>query len=497
MSVQSSRVVVSIDAGTTGVTVFVIDETGREVSRGYAEFPQYFPQPGWVEHDAEEIWGAVNAAGQAAVAAAGDVDIVAVGITNQRETVVVWERTTGRPVRRAIVWQDRRTAQMCQSLTDAGHGAKVESLTGLRLDPYFSASKIAWLAECDQPVWSGIHDGSLAVGTVDSFLVSRLSGGVHVTDPSNACRTLLCDIDSGTWSPELLELFGVPQSALPEIVPSWGETAKTGADCFVGEGIPISGIAGDQQAALFGQACWEPGMSKCTYGTGAFVLTNEGGSRPGAVGDTGLLTSIAWSSPAGEVTYASEGAVFVCGSAVQWLRDGLQLFDEAADIEALANRAGGDSGGVVFVPALTGLGAPWWNPQARGMVVGLTRGTDRSHVARATLEAMSFQVLDVVSAAAQSLGVLRVDGGASRNNLLMQLQADVLGVPVERPVNAETTAWGAAMLAGLGVGLWSDREELASVWQLDQRFEPSDGSGLEGHYQRWLRAVELCRQWQD
>lgn len=497
MSVQSSRVVVSIDAGTTGVTVFVIDETGREVSRGYSEFSQYFPQPGWVEHDAEEIWGAVNTAGQAAVAAAGDVDIVAIGITNQRETVVVWERTTGRPVRRAIVWQDRRTAQMCQSLTDAGHGAKVESLTGLRLDPYFSASKITWLAEYDQPVWSGIHDGSLAVGTVDSFLVSRLSGGVHVTDPSNACRTLLCDIDSGTWSPELLDLFGVPQSALPEIVPSWGETAKTGADCFVGEGIPISGIAGDQQAALFGQACWEPGMSKCTYGTGAFVLTNEGGSRPGAVGDTGLLTSIAWSSPAGEVTYASEGAVFVCGSAVQWLRDGLQLFDEAADIEALANRAGGDSGGVVFVPALTGLGAPWWDPQARGMVVGLTRGTDRSHVARATLEAMSFQVRDVVSAAAQSLGVLRVDGGASRNNLLMQLQADVMGVPVERPVNAETTAWGAAMLAGLGVGLWSDREELASVWQLDQRFEPSGGSDLEGHYRRWLRAVELCRQWQD
>lgn len=495
MSAKGSETVVSIDAGTTGVTVFVIDAEGREVSRGYKEFPQYFPEPGWVEHDAAEIWDAVGCAGRAALSAAGDVKVMAVGITNQRETIVVWDKATGIPVRRAIVWQDRRTSDSCAQLAAAGHSGRVEQLTGLRLDPYFSATKIAWLAEHDPKVWAGLQDGSLVLGTIDSFLVARLSGGAHVTDASNACRTLLCDVDSGQWSAELLDLFGVPRRALPQIVPSWGAVAETGPDCFVGAGVPISGIAGDQQAALFGQACWEPGMSKCTYGTGAFVLTNQGDSRPGNVAETGLLTSIAWAGPDGGLTYASEGAVFVCGSAVQWLRDGLSLFEKAADVEELARRAGGDAGGVVFVPALTGLGAPWWDPEARGMVLGLTRGTDRSHVARATLEAMSFQVRDVVSAAAQSFGVLRVDGGASRNDLLMQLQADVLQVPVERPVYAETTAWGAAMLAGLGVGLWADRSELASAWTLDRRFEPGDGARVDAAYERWLRAVDLCRQW--
>ena len=481
--------VLAIDAGTTGVTALVVDEEARVVARGYEEFPQHFPRPGWVEHGPEEIWQATLSACKQALV---DRTVTAVGITNQRETAVLWDRSTLAAPRRAVVWQDRRSAAICDRLREQGHEDRVRELTGLRFDPYFTATKLAWLAEHDAASWGGVTSGSTVVGTVDSYLLARLSGGaLHVTDASNASRTLLFDLERAEWSDELCELFGVPRNALPEVVPSYGTVGRTSSDAFLGLDLPIAGIAGDQQAALFGQACYQPGESKCTYGTGSFVLVNTG---PEVVrSDAGLLSTVAWMAPSGEVTYALEGAVFVTGSAVQWLRDGLGIIGAAAETEALA-RTVPDSGGVVFVPALTGLGAPDWDPSARGTILGITRGTTRAHLVRATLEAIAFEVRDVVELL-PDVRTLRVDGGAAANTLLLQLQADILSMPVERPEVLETTGLGAALLAGLGSGVWASTDELASTWRLDDRLEPRPRSPEATTYERWREAVACAKGW--
>ncbi len=501
--------VLAIDAGTTGVTALIVTADGTVQARGYAEFSQYFPHPGWVEQMPEEIWQATLAACAKALRAAGDgaEPVTCVGITNQRETAVVWDAATLTAPHRAIVWQDRRTTGICAELRDAGHEDRVTELTGLRLDPYFTATKLTWLARHDGEVWSGVADRSVAVGTVDSYLIARLTGGRrHVTDASNASRTLLFDIAAGQWSAELCDLFGVPPHALPEVTASAGEIGRTDPEEFLGLSVPIAGVAGDQQAALFGQACFAPGASKCTYGTGSFVLANTGSQIVRS--SAGLVSTVAWMDGSGALTYALEGSVFVTGAAVQWLRDGLGLLRSAADSEALA-RSADDSGGVVFVPALTGLGAPDWDPDARGAIFGITRGTTAAHLARATLEAIAFEVRDVVDvmtaeaglapeggpdsagpAAAGPGAVLRVDGGAAANDLLMQIQADQLQRPVERPVVAETTALGAALLA---TGVWTSRSEIAATWRLDRRFEP--GARDDAGHARWREAVRRSLGW--
>jgi glycerol kinase len=488
--------VLALDVGTTGVTALVVAEDGGVLTRGYQEFPQHFPEPGWVEHEPEEIWQAVLAAARAALAGTGRSAVSCVGVTDQRETAVLWDRHTLAAPRRAIVWQDRRTTSLCERLRDEGHEPRVAELTGLRLDPYFTATKLTWLAEHDPRSWEGVRDGRTVVGTVDAYVVARLTGGRRtVTDASNASRTLLFDLRTGTWSEELCELFGVPGAALPEVVPSYGEVGRTDPSAFLGLDVPVAGIAGDQQAALFGQGCYAPGRSKCTYGTGSFVLVNTGDTP---VLSDRLLTTVAWMTDTGEFVYALEGAVFVTGAAVQWLRDGLQLIGSAAEVESLA-RTVPDSAGVVFVPALTGLGAPHWDPDARGTLLGVTRGTSRAHLARATLDAIAFEVRDVVDAMTEEAGTsvpsLQVDGGASANDLLCQLQADQLGVPVQRPQVLETTALGAAFLAGLGTGVWSSPEELVDTWQLDRRFEPTPGVREDGTHRRWTRAVERAKGW--
>jgi glycerol kinase len=488
--------VLAIDCGTTGVTALVVSEDGRVLSRGYQEFQQHFPQPGWVEHEPEEIWVAVLGSCRAALVG-HSADVTALGVTVQRETAVLWDRQTLQPPRRAIVWQDRRTTGICDALKAGGHEPRVAELTGLRLDPYFTATKLAWIRENDPGAWAGVATGTTAVGTVDAYVVARLTGGaLHVTDASNASRTLLFDLRAGDWSDELCDLFDVPRHALPRVVPSYGIVGRTDPAAFLGLDLPIAGIAGDQQAALFGQGCYEPGRSKCTYGTGSFVLVNTG-SRP--VLSPRLLTTVAWMAPDGKLTYALEGAVFVTGAAVQWLRDGLQVIGGADEVEALAGHVT-DSGGVVFVPALTGLGAPHWDPTARGTILGITRGTTRAHLARATLDAIAFEVRDVVDAMTTEAGVnlesLQVDGGASANDLLCQLQADQLGAPVQRPEVLETTALGAAFLAGLGTGVWSSTAELAETWRLDRRFDAMPGVRDDGTHARWLRAVERSRAWE-
>jgi len=487
--------VLALDAGTTGVTALVVSDTGEILARGYREFAQHFPEPGWVEHEPDEIWAAVLGAAGDALDGSSDRP-VAIGITNQRETAVLWDRQTLRSPRRAIVWQDRRTTQICRRLRDAGHEPRVRELTGLRLDPYFTATKLAWLRDHEQSAWHGVQDGAVAIGTVDSYVVARLTAGaVHATDPSNASRTLLYDLRAGTWSDELCDLFGVPIRALPEVRPSSGDFGRSDPLSFLGLDLPITGIAGDQQAALFGQACFSAGSSKCTYGTGSFVLVNTG-DWP-VTSEAGLLTTVAWDIGRG-VVYALEGAIFVTGAAVQWLRDGLGLIGSAADVEPLA-RSVADSGGVVFVPALTGLGAPDWDPDARGSIHGITRGTTAAHLARATLDAIAFEVRDVVDVMTREAGValaeLTVDGGASANNLLCQLQADQLGVPVRRPQTLETTGLGAAFLAGLGAGVWASTDELAATWRLDRRFEPQAGVRDDGAHARWRRAVDRTRGW--
>jgi glycerol kinase len=495
--------VLAIDAGTTGVTALIVTDHGTLAGRGYQEFRQFFPQPGWVEHLPEDIWQATLAACSQALESAGNPAIASLGITNQRETAVVWDRATLAAPRRAIVWQDRRTAPICEELRAAGHEDRVAELTGLRLDPYFTATKLTWIARNDPATWSGLTGGSLAAGTVDAYLVARLTGGRrHACDASNASRTLLFDIAAGQWSEELCALFGVPRRALPEVVPSTGVIAQTDPAAFLGLSVPVAGIAGDQQAALFGQACFAPGAAKCTYGTGSFVLVNTGSSIVRS--QAGLLSTVAWLDESGTLTYALEGSVFVTGAAIQWLRDGLGLLDDASQSEALAASVP-DAGGVVFVPALTGLGAPDWDPGARGAMFGLTRGTTRAHLLRAALDAIAFEVRDVFDVmVAEAAGraevssgppgsVLRVDGGASANNLLMQLQADQLQVDVERPLIAETTALGAAFLAGLATGVWASRDELAAIWQLDRRFSPArrDDTG----HARWRSAVDQTKGW--
>ncbi len=485
--------VLAIDAGTTGVTALVVTADGRVAARGYQEFAQHFPHPGWVEHEPAEIWAATLSACRDAVEAAPE-PVSAVGITNQRETAVLWDRRTLQAPRRAVVWQDRRTAAICDRLREAGHEPRVAELTGLRLDPYFTGTKLTWIAENDPRSWQGVLDGSVAVGTVDAYLLARLTGGaVHATDASNASRTLLYDLTTQGWSAELCELLGVPVSALPQVLPSSGEFGRTDPDAFLGLDVPVAGIAGDQQAALFGQACFAPGESKCTYGTGSFVLVNTG-AQP-VRSDAGLLTTVAWDIGAG-VVYALEGAIFVTGAAVQWLRDGLRVIATAAESEPLA-RSVPDAGGVVFVPALTGLGAPHWDPDARGTIVGVTRGTTRAHLARATLEAIAFEVRDVVdvmtSEAAVSVPELSVDGGAAANNLLCELQASTLQIPVRRPQVVETTGVGAAFLAGLATGVWSTTDELRQTWRLDRRFAP--GARDDASYLRWQAALDRARGW--
>ncbi|GAA1961657.1 glycerol kinase GlpK [Nocardioides panacihumi] len=484
--------VLAIDAGTTGVTALVVTPDGAIVARGYQEFPQHFPQPGWVEHSPEEIWAATLAATHQAVASY-DGPLTALGITNQRETVLLWDRETLGSPRRAIVWQDRRTTAICDRLREAGHEPRVTEVTGLRLDPYFSATKLAWIAEHEPHTWSLVQAGRYAIGTVESYLVARMTRGVwHVTDVSNACRTLLLDLAAGDWSDEMCGLFGVPRDALPELVPNWGAPMVTDPRTFLGLELPIAGLAGDQQSALFGQTCFEAGDAKCTYGTGSFVLTNTGSTIERS--DAGLLSTAAWRSPAGELTYALEGAIFVTGAAVQWLRDGLQIVGSAAETDAIASTVP-DSGDVVFVPALTGLGAPYWDPKARGTIVGITRGTTRAHLIRATLEAIAFEVRDVLETM-PALSSLRVDGGAAANDLLCQLQADQLGVTVTRPKQVETTGLGAAFLAGLGTGVWSSTDDLRATWSVDREFAPAASrDAADAAYSRWRDAVERSRGW--
>ncbi len=486
-------VVIAIDSGTTGVRSIAFDEAGVPLTSSYREFPQYFPQPGWVEHDADEIWTAVVAT-LGEVAAAIDEPIAAIGITDQRETVVVWDKSTGRPLHRAIVWQDRRTASRTAELESAGHLDLVRNTTGLVLDPYFSASKLEWL----------IANGHIEVGpdtafgTVDSWLIWKLTGGAeHVTDTTNASRTLLFDISSLQWSDELLELFGVPASMLPEVRPSSGRFGVTTGDLPVPAGTPISGVAGDQQAALFGQACFTPGDAKNTYGTGSFILMNVGNEVPEPV--DGLLTTVGWTLADGTTTYAMEGAVFVTGAAIQWLRDGLGVISEAAEIGPLA--ASVDSSDDVFVvPAFTGLGSPWWDPNARGTIVGLTRGTTRAHIARATVDSMALQTRDVIDAMASAGGVgvesLRVDGGAAVMELLLQIQADQIGVPVHRSAITETTALGAAYLAGIAEGVWSGTDEVSAAWRSNFTATPAgDQTNANALHQRWLQALDRSRNW--
>ena len=490
-------VVVAIDAGTTGVRAAAFRPDGTAAGYAYREFTQHFPQPGWVEHDALEIWDVVRGTLAELVAVLGDEPVAAVGITDQRETLVAWDRRSGQPLHRAIVWQDRRTAARCDELRAAGHEPAIRAATGLVLDPYFSATKAEWLLTDGGVAVSA----DLALGTVDAWLLWNLTGGpdggTFATEPSNASRTMLFDLRSLTWSDDLLDLFGVPASALPEVRPSSGRFGTTAAGTGLPAGVPVSGIAGDQQAALFGQACLEPGMTKNTYGTGSFVLMHVGDTCPEPV--EGLLTTVAWTLADGSRAYALEGAIFATGAAVQWLRDGLGIIERAEDTAALAASVE-DTGGVFVVPAFTGLGSPWWDPYARGTVVGITRGTGRAQLVRAVLESMALQTRDVVLAMSAASGhavrALKADGGASANDLLLQLQADHLGVPVARPVVPETTALGAAYLAGLAEGVWSDTGDIAANWQLDATFEPRvDQAALEPQHAAWARAVERSRGW--
>jgi glycerol kinase len=493
-SAVTSAAILAIDAGTTGVTALVVDASATVIARGYQEFPQHFPLDGWVEHDLAEMWAATLAATGAALSAT-DATVHAVGITNQRETVCFWDRETLGAPRRAIVWQDRRTAAACEALTEAGHAARVEELTGLRLDPYFSATKIDWVRRNDAQTWSQVLSGRVAIGTVDSYLIARMSRGLHhVTDGTNASRTLLYDIGDGAWSQELCQLFGVPMDALPQIVPSYGQLARTDPAAFLGLEVPVSGIAGDQQAALVGQAGFHEGAAKCTYGTGSFLLVHTG--RQPARSTNGLLTTVALAHPDGQRDFALEGSVFVTGAAVQWLRDGLGLIASAAESEQLAASVP-DSGGVVFVPALTGLGAPDWDPTARGLIIGITRGTTRAHIARAALDAIANQVSDVVGLMSMDGGValdgLSIDGGAAANNLLCQMQADALQLPVDRSAELQTTGLGAAFLAGLGIGMWPSFDSLASTRHSSGIFHP--GTPDPGARARWRSAVERSKGW--
>jgi glycerol kinase len=488
--------VVAIDQGTTGTTVLVLDQRGAVRARAYSEFTQHYPTPGWVEHDADEIWTTTLRLLRRAVKKArlGARDVAAIGITNQRETTVLWDRKTGRPIHRAIVWQDRRTAAFCDELKAAGHEARVRAKTGLVLDPYFAGTKVRWLLDHVRGARDRAAAGTLCFGTIDSWLLWKLTGGaVHATDPTNASRTLLYDIHARSWDADLLGIFDVPLSILPVVAPSSGLFGETTSD-VLGAPVKIAGMAGDQQAALFGQGCVEPGSAKNTYGTGCFLLLNTGDLA--VTSRSGLVTTIACDAKGG-VAYALEGSVFVAGAAIQWLRDGLGFLKKATESERLARQAG-SSLGVYLVPAFVGLGAPYWDAGARGALLGLTRGVTRAHVVRAALESLAYQTRDVVDAMAEDAGtplaMLRVDGGASANDFLMQFQADLLGVPVERPALIETTAMGAAALAGLAVGFWRSPASLARARRIDRRFKPrTTADAREALHRGWRDAVARVR----
>jgi glycerol kinase len=498
---MSAGYILAIDQGTTGSTVLIFDHDGQIKGRAYSEFTQHYPKPGWVEHDAEEIW-LVTVKVIAEALRAADIrasELRAIGITNQRETAVLWDRATGKPVAKAIVWQDRRTARFCDELKERGLEETFRRKTGLVIDPYFSGTKVKWLLDHVEGLRARAERGEIAFGTIDSWLVWRLTGGkAHVTDYSNASRTLLYNIRELRWDGDILELLDIPGAILPEVKPSSFVYGETDPEMFFGtHRIPVAGIAGDQQAALFGQACHQPGLAKNTYGTGSFVLMNTGNKL--VFSEEKLLTTIAWGIGDEPVEYALEGAIFITGAAVQWLRDGLQMIRSAAETEELA-RSAPRNDGVYFVPALVGLGAPHWDPYARGLLIGITRGTTQGHIARAVLESIGYQTRDVIEAMQRDSGItlqeLRCDGGASVNGVLMQFQADILGVPVEVPRIVETTALGAAYLAGLATGFWESRAELAKKWQLDNRYTPRLGEiERQKLFGRWHQAVERAKGW--
>ena len=492
------KAVLALDQGTTSSRAIAFDRSGSIMAMARQEFRQVFPQPGWVEHDAREIWSSQRAVAAQAIARAGLAagDIAAIGITNQRETTVLWDRSTGEPLANAIVWQDRRTASRCDTLRQAGHERLFQERTGLVLDAYFSGTKLAWLLDHVPGAREKAGQGRLAFGTIDTWLAWNLTAGArHVTDASNASRTLLFNIHTLDWDDELLGLLDIPRSVLPEVIDSSGTFGTTRCEQLPG-GIAIAGVAGDQQAALYGQACHRPGMAKNTYGTGCFLLMNTGAVP--SPSRHRLLTTVAWRVGA-SAQYALEGSVFIAGAAVQWLRDGLGIIARSEDVGPLAASVP-DSGDVFFVPALSGLGSPYWDPHARGAIVGITRGTTRAHLARATLDAIAFQSAELLEAMALDSGIalteLRVDGGATANDLLMQTQADLLGVPVVRPRVTETTALGAAYLAGLAVGFWKDEAEIASLWARDRAFEPRVPREVaRARLAQWRRAVERSRDW--
>ncbi|HUU00601.1 MAG TPA: glycerol kinase GlpK [Myxococcota bacterium] len=488
-----SEMILAIDQGTTGTTVAVFDGAGRMQAKVNREFRQIFPQPGWVEHDLDDIWASVEQSVAAALESCGAVgsDIRAIGITNQRETTAVWERRGGRPTHNAIVWQCRRTTPVCRELKQAGYEPLFRARTGLVLDPYFSGTKLRWLLDNVDGLRSRAGKGELCFGTIDSFLVYRLTGNqVHVTDVSNASRTLMMNLENLAWDDELLQILDVPRAMLPEIRTSSETYGTTCGLAGLPDGIPVSGMAGDQQAALFGQACFDPGQVKCTYGTGAFVLMNTG--QRAVHSKHGLLTTVGWKI-GDRVTYALEGSVFIAGAAVQWLRDGLGIISESSQVERLSREVE-SSEGVVFVPALVGMGAPHWNPEARGTISGITRGTSVAHICRATIEGIAFQARDVIEAmradTADKVALIRVDGGAAANDLLLQFEADILGVEIDRPRVLETTAMGAAFLAGLAVGVWKDLDEIRSQWQSERTFTPQmSDEHKAAHLSRWEAAV--------
>ncbi len=494
--------VLAIDQGTTGTTVIVFDHDGAIAGRAYSEFTQHYPRPGWVEHDANEIWDVCmrvvgEALGDAKVSAS---QLAAVGITNQRETSVMWDRATGEPVHNAIVWQDRRGASICGRLSEQGHDQMVRDKTGLVIDAYFSGSKVQWMLENVDGLKERAQNGEIAFGTIDSWLIFKLTGGqAHVTDYSNASRTLMFNIFDLKWDDELLEMLGgVPRGILPEVLPSSHVYGNTSPGAFFQAEVPVAGVAGDQQAALFGQVAYDKGLAKNTYGTGSFALMNTGAKPIQSKGGK-LLTTIAWGLDDEPVEYALEGAIFITGAAVQWLRDGLGIIRSAAETEELA-RSVDSNDDVYFIPALVGLGAPHWDSYARGTVVGITRGTTKAHLARAALESMAYQTRDVVEAMEEDSGIklpeFRADGGAVANTWLMQFQADILGVPVNVPQITETTALGAAYLAGLATGFWGSRDELVDKWKLQRRYEPQMGEEERNRlHARWKEAVERSKDW--
>lgn len=482
-------VIVAIDQGTTGSTVLLLDHNVEVVSTANVEFPNHYPQPGWVEHDVAEIWTSIAEAAAKAFAQSGPVNIRAVGITNQRETCLFWDKETGEPIHRALVWQDRRTADLCADLKSRGLEEMVRSKTGLVLDPYFSGTKATWLLDNVEGARERAEKGELLFGTIDTWLTWKLCGA-HVTDPSNASRTLLYNIHTNDWDDELLELLNIPRGCLPSVVDNAGKVGQTQGAGFLADGIPVSGFAGDQQSALFGQACFGKGEAKSTYGTGAFVLMNTGDSA--VASHNGLLTTIAWRLD-GKTVYALEGSAFVAGAAVQWLRDQLGIISSAPEVEELAQTVE-DNGGVSVVPAFTGLGAPHWNPEARASISGLTRGSTKGHIARATLEGVAMQIYDILNAMSQDaqtpLQTLKLDGGMANNDLMMQFQADVLGVECLRSAVLETTALGAAFLAGLGIGFWESQQAIVDAWRVNGHFVPSlDEDTVSLHVAQWKSAL--------